>query len=316
MKKNTIGVIIATFNGEKFIQEQLESIISQTIKPDLMVVSDGGSIDSTIEICQAVLKKSGIEYVILQSDKQLSVKENFEKGLRKCKTDYIFFSDQDDYWLPNKIKNTIQVMDDTGSVLVFCNAYITDESLRAGKHTLWQQIGYEPKKTVTVYDRLDGDLQKELIRRNIITGMCMAIDVRILKDILPFSDNTIHDSWIALVANTQGKVASINSCDVYYRQHDYNAIGTKSTIKGSYNHRGEYLNKVKRRFRLIEEIKAKAYNYDSNYTKRYDIYMDYLKSRIDYIEKKRKMPDFKHYQKYERKPMMIMLKDIYARINQ
>ena len=272
MKKNTIGVVIATFNGVKYIQEQLESIISQTVKPDLMVVSDGGSKDSTVKICQDVLEKSGMDYVILKSGKQLSVKENFEKGLRKCKTDYVFFSDQDDYWLPNKIKNAVQVMDDTGSVLVFCNAYITDERLKVGKRTLWQQIGYEPKETVTIYDRLDDNLQRELIRHNIVTGMCMAIDVRILKDVLPFSDNTIHDSWIALIASTQGKVTSINSCDVYYRQHTFNAIGTKSTIKGSYNHRSEYLNKVKKRFRLIEEIKARAYN--NNYMKRYDKYID------------------------------------------
>ena len=127
---NTIGVVLATYNGELYVEQQLRSIIGQTKKPTMIIVSDGGSTDRTIEVCSAVLEDSGISSNILVSDTQLSAAANFEKALNHCDCDIIFFSDQDDVWMPNKIELLTQAMEKNDCCLAFANAFITDSSLK------------------------------------------------------------------------------------------------------------------------------------------------------------------------------------------
>lgn len=314
--KSHIGIILATYNGAKYVKEQLNSIINQSVKPDLIVISDGGSQDQTVCICENTLEKSGISYIILTSNCQLSVKDNFEKGLMNCCTDYIFFSDQDDLWLPNKIEDFMEVFYGEQADLIFCNAYITDSVLNKKRKNLWESIGYKPDSEKKIYENGDLKFLNELFKHNVVTGMCMAINSRIVNKILPLSEYAIHDVWIAHLTNIFGKIVAINRCEVLYRQHDNNVIGAKFNPRNSFNNRNKYYRRIKRRIYFMKEIKYRCA--DETFVKRYDKYISYLQSRIEFLE--RKIPIFSivkyigNYRLYEKKWCQILAKDWFVRL--
>ncbi len=160
---NTVGVIIATYNGEKYVRHQLNTIINQSLKPDLIVVSDGGSTDNTIDICIQTLSNSGIQYKVLTSNERLSVQANFNKALSECNCNYIFFADQDDSWIRNKIEITINDMMKSNASLAFTNAAITNEALVRSGVSLWDSIGYRQNSPNHLYNQNDVHFIEELV---------------------------------------------------------------------------------------------------------------------------------------------------------
>lgn len=315
--KNNIGVVVATYNGEKYIVEQLESIVKQSVKPDLIIVTDGGSTDKTVNTCADFLSKSNVNYKILTSKKNLGVKENFEKGLMNCDSKYIFFSDQDDYWLVDKIKNTMVAFENKDVVAVFCNAYITNDELKKTGNTIWKQVGYKPLDYINIYEKQSKTFQLELLRHNVITGMCLAIDSRIKNYILPFSDYSIHDVWIAHSSNLIGSVVSVNSKDVLYRQHGNNAIGANKNIVNSFNKRKMYLKKIENRQQFINNLLLR-YKMNNDIYKLYNDYSQFINKRINYIKKNRSFFSIitllKEYNKYEHNYWNKISKDVLSRL--
>ena len=312
---NCIGVVVATYNGEKFIEEQLNSIINQKKKPDLIVVSDGCSSDNTVNICENILKFSGIAYKILTSNIPLSVKNNFEKGIKNCEVEYVFCSDQDDFWLETKIQDFMMIFDNENADMVLSNAYITDVALNKTGKLLWNTIGFIPKGEVCVYNQGDLRFLNELNKHNVVTGMCMAFKRKFINDLLPFSENAIHDVWIAYKMNQLGKIVALNSCEVLYRQHGNNVIGTTSSIQSSYKNKNGYYDRVKKRLCFIEDVSRGCLN--EQLCEIYYEYTDYLQLRKEFIEKKLPFVRFflmiRKYKRYEYKWCQIMVKDIYIR---
>lgn len=255
-----IGVIIATFNGSKYIKQQLISIINQSVRPSLIVITDGGSSDDTVSICKNILVDKKIAYKILTSRKQLSVTKNFEKGLYFCDCKYIFFSDQDDVWEPKKIAITVQAMEKFNAVLAFTNAHIVDCELKAKNIDLWKSIDYKQKEYIKMYHKNDRFLFDILLQRNIVTGMCMCINHCIKEKLLPFSIYGIHDKWIGLLANSLGNVVAIDEKCVKYRQHGNNVIGADNTLRKSFGHRKSYQANVCKRIGLIKDVLVRLGN--------------------------------------------------------
>lgn len=311
----SVGVAIATYNGEKYIDEQLESVINQSIKPDLIVISDGGSNDNTVNVCEKVLKKSGITYTILTSNIQLSVKNNFEKGILHCDTDFIFCADQDDYWLPTKIENFLGVFEREHADMVFSNAYITDGNLEKTGKTLWETIGFNVNEEQTVFDFKDEKFLDELNRHNVVTGMCMAFRGKYKQSLIPFSNNAIHDVWIAYKMNQMGKIVALNKPEVLYRQHGDNVIGTQASIKSSMRHKNGYYGRVISRIKFIEDVSANCK--EEILSDKYNDYLLFLKKRKDFLDKRTSFLSLFFslidYRKYEFKWKEIVFKDIYIR---
>ena len=312
---NTIGIVIATYNGEKYIEEQINSIINQTLKPDLIIISDGGSKDNTIELSKKILSNSNIEYQILVSDKQLSVKDNFEKGIRKCDTDIVFCADQDDYWLPTKIIDFLEAFENNDAAMVFSNAYIVDEKLGKTGKTLWEAIGFYVNKDQLIFERADRNFLDELNRHNVVTGMCMAFKGMYKDELLPFSNYSIHDVWITYRMNQLGKIVALNKPEVLYRQHGNNVIGVQKSVKRSMKNRNTYYERVIFRIKFIEDILEKCK--DNKLLCDYNNYLLYLNRRRNFLTKKTTFFnvffDLISYKKYEYKWKEIILKDIYTR---
>ena len=309
----TIGVVVATYNGEKYISEQLDSIINQTRQPDVIVISDGGSTDSTLDVCESVLKESGIDYKLLKSSKKLSVKDNFQKGFINCDAEFIFFSDQDDFWLPHKIELTMKYLSQENVVMAFTNATIVDQNLNPMGNNLWSSISFDQKGT-KIFDQLDKKYLQEICKHNIVTGMCLGVRSSLKSTLLPFSENGIHDVWIAHLAITKGKVAAINEETVLYRQHGNNVVGSTTNLQKSLSHANGYFDRLVARISFINDVETRIGDIEASYIAYYELYKKHLIDRKQFIIRE-KNPFFyltrlNSYRLFENKYFQIFLKDL------
>ena len=241
---NKISIALCTYNGEKYIEEQLTSIINQTRRPDEIIICDDLSLDGTIIKVKEVLKESNIEWNIYVNQKNLGVTKNFEKAINLCTGDIIFTCDQDDVWRLNKI-STIEANFDLNPKcrLVFTDAELVDSKLKSINRSLWQTTGIrEP----LLNDMDANKLVDILLNRNIITGATMAFKKELIDKIMPISNNWIHDYWIGIIASLNGQVIGISDKLILYRQHEDNVIGVKTL---------NFLDKVKKYYNNYDLVK-------------------------------------------------------------
>lgn len=219
-----ISVCLATYNGERFIKEQIASILEQLDKDDELIISDDGSTDYTLSIIQSFEDE---RIKIFHNKGKHGVISNFENALSKAKGDCIFLSDQDDVWMPKKIEICIKRLQQ--NILVVHNANIINGeginngidffSLRKSKEGYWNNIW-----------------------RNSYLGCCMCFRSELIQHILPFPPKIeMHDRWVGLIAQMYGKVYYEQDCLIGYRVHgnnvsnstgkSVNSFGTKLAIR-------------------------------------------------------------------------------------
>lgn len=313
-----IGVVIATYNGEKYIIEQLNSIINQTIKPDLIVVSDGGSKDNTVELCNECLSRCDIDYIVLTSVEQLNVTRNFEIAYASCDAEYVFFADQDDVWKSNKIQIVMELMEKNKAVLGFTNADLVDENLNSYGQDLWSSIGFIPGNKEKLFPKSDINFINRLLKRNVVTGMCMCVHDSVKAYILPFSRSTIHDVWIALVCANLGTILSIDEKSVLYRQHRDNVIGTKTSLLNSLKKGKYYKQTIYNRYELIDDLLDRlGLGISKDIISSLTDYQKYLRERINFINKVSVITSpyrmIMNYKAYEIVPFKVLFRDLISR---
>ncbi|MFT3751972.1 MAG: glycosyltransferase family 2 protein [Paludibacter sp.] len=210
-----ISVCIATYNGEKYISEQIGSILTQLGSEDEIIVSDDGSTDNTIA---EILKFNDTRIKLFVNNGKHGYVHNFENALKNSSGDYIFFSDQDNVWLPNKIKEMTPYLQSDNFVI--SNAYITDANLKVtGRISDWRK--YKKGYFQNLY-------------KSIYAGCTCAFTKNIKEYSLPFPATLYiqHDTWIGLLSELKFKVVSIDKPLIYYRRHDKNTSGlSKKTTK-------------------------------------------------------------------------------------
>lgn len=215
-----VSVAMCTYNGEKYIEEQLNSILHQTKKIDEIIICDDGSKDKTLEICNEILKSSNVEYTLKLNKKNLGFAKNFYQSITLCSGDIIFFCDQDDVWKENKVDLMCNVFDsDANALLVFSNAYVTNENLEITGN-LFESLSYQDKYLNSQYDAF-----YYILNDNFVTGATTAIKKEILNYIGDLNNGWAHDYWFGVIAVLYGGLKSINEPLIYYRQHDNNTIG-------------------------------------------------------------------------------------------
>jgi glycosyltransferase involved in cell wall biosynthesis len=203
-----ITVCIATFNGEKYIKEQLDSILSQIGLNDEIVISDDHSKDKTLNIIGSYNDKR-IKIFINKNKKGYS--KNFENAINNANGDIIFICDQDDVWMENKVKVMLKALQK--SPLVVHDARIVDGNLNLLNESHFN-----------LYDVKNGFWINFLKTRYI--GACMAFKKEILEKALPFPDNQklcAYDYWLTIVAEFYYKVELIQEPLIKYRRHGNNA---------------------------------------------------------------------------------------------
>ena len=221
-----IECVLCTYNGAEYIREQLESISHQTCRPDRLIVCDDDSQDSTVEIVADWSRTAGFQVDIFINEPGLGAVGNFEKALFLTTGDYIFFADQDDVWLPEKIELAMKLMKDMESeyglempCLVHTDLMVVDKQLQVIHRSFLENQGLQH-----IYN--EESLLPCLMAQNFVTGCTMLINRALKEKALPFPrDIIMHDYWLALAAAMCGKIGFINVPTILYRQHGRNTVG-------------------------------------------------------------------------------------------
>lgn len=201
-----ITVCIATYNGQKYIKEQINSILNQLGTEDEIIVSDDSSVDGTIDIIEQLNDK---RIKIFRNQTFHSPIYNFENAIKSAKGDYIFLSDQDDIWLENKVALIVEQLE-KGNLLVFSNASIIDAT---GDIICSNFFKSRPHLGVL----------RNLIANNFF-GATMAFKKELINLSVPFPMHLpMHDQWLGLIASYYGDVCYIDRPLILYRRHDSNA---------------------------------------------------------------------------------------------
>lgn len=243
---STISVVMATYNGEKYIKDQIKSLLSQTRKPDEIIFCDDCSQDNTIPIIRGVMEGSGISYIIIPHDNNQGVVKSFQEAMLKASGDFIFFCDQDDVWKETKIEHFMKAFEMSGASLVFSDAEIVDEKLQPMNRTLWDSLRYDSASFAKSENNellLQQYFVQEMLKRNIFTGMSMAFRRDLLLGFHGFSQYMLHDEFLGWLAISRGKIEPLNEQLVLYRQHEANAVGSKGIRK--YQNRLETLRHIR-----------------------------------------------------------------------
>jgi glycosyltransferase involved in cell wall biosynthesis len=232
----TVSVALCTYNGSRFIGEQLRSILAQSPPPDQLVISDDGSTDGTLDAVRAELAaqpaaiRSGLEVVILENASALGVTRNFESAVRACTGEIIALSDQDDVWMPERLARArAEFTARPELLLLHGDARLVDDDGAPIGHTLFEAIEFTPEEQREVRD---GNALGVLVRRNVATGATVVFRRGLLNHAIPFSDVWVHDEWLAIIASIMGRVDFESEPLIDYRQHNANQIGaTKPTLR-------------------------------------------------------------------------------------
>ena len=211
-----ISVVLAAYNGGKYIEKQLESILSQLGAEDEVIVSDDKPDGDTFPAIEAMLASdSRIRYVCGPGK---GVIANFEYAIGLARGDYIFLSDQDDMWMSGKVDAVMQEFA-AGALVVMHDALITDAELNPTGET-----AFAVNQTKTGFI-------KNFIK-NSYQGSCMAFDAKLKPYILPFPQSIpMHDQWIGLVGERHGAVHLIKEPYLLYRRHGDNLSGNGSSFQ-------------------------------------------------------------------------------------
>lgn len=203
-----ISVCMATYNGEKYIREQIDSILSQLSENDELVISDDGSTDDTRKIINHYV--NNYKNIIFVDGPKKGVIKNFENALSHSKGEYIFLTDQDDIWIEGKVKRVIKELSFKNKLLVLHDAYIVNKDGDIIDNSFFDHRTSRP------------GLIRNLLKNSYL-GCCMAFRRELLDVALPFPDKIeMHDWWIGLLGEALGKVCFINEKYLMYRRHGNN----------------------------------------------------------------------------------------------
>ncbi len=221
-----VSILMAVYNGEKYLAQQIESILAQNFTDWKLVICDDRSSDSSFEIIEKFSDMYPDKIVAYRNEVPTgSAQANFMNMLKYSDTEYTMFSDQDDVWLPEKIALTLTEMKRMekahGDVplLVHTDMAVVDSDLSEIEHSFMKYCGLNARKKTLNY----------LVVQNNISGCTMMINralLELVKD-APSTDMIMHDWWFGLAASAFGAVGFVNSSTSLYRQHDSNELGAK-----------------------------------------------------------------------------------------
>jgi glycosyltransferase involved in cell wall biosynthesis len=222
---SSISIALATYNGAKYLQEQLDSYVAQTLLPDELVVSDDGSTDKTLQIVEEFAKSAPFKVIILPPGPRLGFADNFMRAISRCTGEFIALSDQDDVWLPDKLCQLMNSMS-CEVVLSIHRSYLVDSKLKiigSLNQGIYRNRLFLPLEIIPYYNGL-GFGHTFFFRKWIFD--LVDFNKRPMHP-LGGGGKITHDSWIHIIASAIGSVAHLKYSLCYYRQHENNVFGLK-----------------------------------------------------------------------------------------
>lgn len=249
-----IAILLATYNGEKFLKEQLDSLVNQTNTDFTCYIHDDGSKDKTVDVINKYCKE--FPYIFRKLDyvnQNKSAKDNFLSMLKIVNEEYIMFCDQDDLWIKDKVSVTYNKMceiekDRNIPTCIFTDMKVVNENLKLISESYLKMMNKNPKK-------LDF---KSILLNNVVAG-CTSMINRSAADLCNNYSNEknilMHDWWFALITSLCGKICYLDEKTILYRQHDNNVVG-------AYNQKSLYLKNI-----ITNIVKLKQIEVSKNYIK-------------------------------------------------
>jgi glycosyltransferase involved in cell wall biosynthesis len=244
----TVEVLLATYDGARYLREQIDSILAQDDADLRVLARDDGSSDGTVAILNEYAERFPGRFRVMPAGPATgNAKDNFLLLMKAATAEYICFSDQDDVWLPDKVSTSRKAMEQLESkwepgsgtglpLLVFTDLRVVDDQLRTLHASFWAHEIIKPERI---------HLFAAVLAQNVVTGCTMMMNRPLLELALRMPEEAfMHDQWIALLACVMGKASVVKAQTVLYRQHDRNVIGVQQRI-GS-------LSELTRRFRNTE----------------------------------------------------------------
>ncbi|MBS0225375.1 MAG: glycosyltransferase family 2 protein [Proteobacteria bacterium] len=220
------AVVLCSWNGERYLPQQLDSLRAQTQRIDQYVLSDDGSTDDSWTLLQSFAQEQrseGVDVVLHRNAEASGYIKHFEQALARADADVLFTCDQDDVWHPEKIATMMAAFAADPSLLVLhSDARLVDGAGVAIGRTLFDVLEVTPRELAAMHR---GDAFDVLLRRNIVTGATMALRREVVALATPFAAHWAHDEWMAMIASMHGRVDTIERALIEYRQHGGNQIG-------------------------------------------------------------------------------------------
>lgn len=220
------SVAMATCEGERFIDAQIESIAAQSRLPDELVVVDDASHDGTIGRLERFATKAGFPVRIERNAKRLGATANFARCISLCSGDVILLADQDDVWNPEKLATLVGPFERRPGVgLVFSNGEVVDENLEPLGYDLWRSLFFDERDRKRVRA---GEAPAVFARRVVAAGTTLAFRSNFRPLLFPFPDlPSVHDAWIAFLVASVADCEIVDASLVRYRLHGANQIGIR-----------------------------------------------------------------------------------------
>ncbi|MDP1805064.1 MAG: glycosyltransferase family 2 protein [Acidimicrobiales bacterium] len=222
-----VSVALCTYQGERFLAEQLQSIARQALLPVELVVCDDGSTDGTPEVVARFAELAPFPVRFHVNAARLGVAGNFSRAISLCQGEVIALADQDDVWLPAKLERLVVALDDHPDVgAAFSDAELVDASLRPLGRTMFDVTRFTPRRRRRFVSGRGLDV---LLARNVVCGATLAFRSSLRDLLLPIPTTGLHDMWLSTLLCAVTEVAVVDEPLVRYRQHGANQVGAPAT---------------------------------------------------------------------------------------
>lgn len=253
MSPPSIDVLLASYNGEKYLNEQIASVLNQTHSHLRLLIRDDGSQDSTPEIIKKWAELHPSKVYAIHSDEKKGAKGNFSALMKHVESPYVMFCDQDDIWMKDKAAKSLALIHRLEQIdgpltpcLVHTDLKVVNQDLTPIAESFWNFAHLRPCKSARF---------SRMLMQNVVTG-CTAMMNRSLLNLVQEIPNSalMHDWWIALAASAFGHIGALPEPTVLYRQHPQNVLGAqkfgtwkhiKKALEGLRGEKNPLLNQAK-----------------------------------------------------------------------
>jgi len=334
-KAPTISIGLCTFNGERYLREQLDSIERQTLLPYELVACDDGSTDNTMSILHDFARRAQFPVRVIQNEQRRGVSGNFAKAVSECRGDYYAPCDQDDIWLPERLETFSSLLSKHPYGLVFSDAFLIDDSSCPLNRTVWQSFGVGRREVQRI---ASGEALELLVTRTLVTGATMILSRELLNIGFPVPENLpypiIQDGWLVLLASARQEIAAINRPMMFYRRHAGQQGGLPKTAASSLANRvGRFtgikksqspewikahhtmMDKTLSRALILRELLAQRIGIEGSWVKTWDAAIKHLEARQNlpqpFLKRLvRVLSETSAYSQFSSAPLFDMWRDI------
>ncbi len=219
---------MCTYNGERYVLEQLDSIAKQKRPPDELILVDDGSSDATLSMVRQFAQSVPFKVCIYENEQNVGSTKSFERAVMACMGDIIAFADQDDVWREDRLlKTEAYFLQNPTMNAVFSDAELIDENSEPKGRRIWEEVQFTPEARTRW---VQGEAYQLLYFGYVVTGATLSIRRSVVSIITPFPTHVpvlIHDAWIALILALHNSIGFIDECLISYRQHTQQQVGFK-----------------------------------------------------------------------------------------